>query len=169
MPDILPATGNKYVHNTNNRRVLVFDIRGDEVLFSPEVVYAPDFSPSKIFRENIGTFLGSYTREHFKGPSITSASTVSVAENSTLAHTLTGTDPVRNEGLTWSISGGADAGQLEIAGSTLRWSANGTRDFEAPADADLNNVYVVTVQARDIDGNTVNQTVSVTVTDVAGA
>ncbi len=95
-------------------------------------------------------------------PTITSASTASVAENLTLAHALTA-----NETVTWSIVGGADAADCEISGATLRWTANGTQDFETPNDADTNNTYVVTVRATDAWGNTSDQTITVTVTDEA--
>jgi len=94
-------------------------------------------------------------------PTITSANTASVAENATLAHSLTA-----NEAVTWSIIGGADQAQFEISGSTLRWASNGTRDYESPADADGDNAYVVTVRATDGASNTTDQTIAVTVTDV---
>ena len=95
-------------------------------------------------------------------PTITSSASVSVAENVTLAHSLTA-----NETVTWSIAGGADQAQFEINAATLRWSLNGTRDFEIPADADSNNAYVVQVRATDGAGNQTNQTITVTVTDAA--
>lgn len=96
-------------------------------------------------------------------PSITSANTASVDENVVLAHSLTATD---DSAVTWSIVGGADAAQFEISGSTLRWAANDTQDFEVPLDADTNNAYVVQVRATDAFGNTADQTITVTVTDV---
>lgn len=95
-------------------------------------------------------------------PTITSASSVSVAENATLAHTLTA-----NETVTWSIIGGADQADFEISGSTLRWAGDGTQNFESPNDADTNNTYVVQVRATDTATNTSDQTITVTVTDVS--
>jgi ribosomal protein S11 len=94
-------------------------------------------------------------------PTITSANSASVAENATLAHALTA-----NETVTWSVAGGADAARFEISGSTLRWLSNGTKDFEAPNDANTDNAYVVSVRATDASSNTTDQTVTVTVTDV---
>jgi hypothetical protein len=91
-------------------------------------------------------------------PSITSSASVDATDDATLSHSLTA-----DETVTWSIIGGADAAQFEISGSTLRWASNGTRDYEAPADADTNNAYVVTVRATDTAGNTTNQTITVTV------
>jgi hypothetical protein len=95
-------------------------------------------------------------------PTITSGATASVDENVVLSHSLTA-----NETVTWSIVGGADQAQFEISGSTLRWASNGTQDYEAPADADTNNTYVVTVRATDTASNTADQTITVTVQDVA--
>lgn len=97
-------------------------------------------------------------------PTITSPNTASVAEDVTLAHALTA-----NESVTWSIIGGADQARFELSGSTLRWLSNGTKDFEAPDDADTNNTYVVDVRATDLASNTTDQTITVTVTDAAEA
>lgn len=95
-------------------------------------------------------------------PTITSSDTISVNENATLSHSLTA-----DETVSWSIVGGADQAQFEISGSTLRWSSNGTRNYEAPADADTDNDYVVDVRATDLASNTTDQTITVTVDDVA--
>jgi len=96
-------------------------------------------------------------------PTITSSSTVSVAENATLSHSLTA-----DESVSWSIVGGADQSKFELSGSTLRWASNGTKDYESPDDANTDNAYVVTVRATDLASNTTDQTITVTVTDVAG-
>jgi hypothetical protein len=95
-------------------------------------------------------------------PTITSANSGTVVENETLSFALTA-----NESVTWSSTGGADAADFEISGSTLRWAANTTRDFENPADADTNNAYVVQVTATDAASNATNQTITITVTDDA--
>lgn len=94
-------------------------------------------------------------------PTITSATTANNAENSVLAHALTA-----NEAVTWALNGGADVLLFEISGSTLRWDSNGTQDFETPLDAGANNVYNVTVRATDTVGNTTDQNIAITVTDV---
>lgn len=95
-------------------------------------------------------------------PTITSSASVNADDDAQLAHSLTA-----NETVTWSIVGGADQAQFEISGSTLRWSSNGTRDFQAPADAGGNNVYNVTVRATDTSSNTTDQAIAVTVVDPA--
>lgn len=95
-------------------------------------------------------------------PTITSSNTASNAEGVALAHALTA-----NESVSWTIVGGADQARFEISGSTLRWASNGVKDFEAPDDSDTNNTYVVDVRATDLASNTTDQTITVTVTDVA--
>lgn len=94
-------------------------------------------------------------------PTITSSATPSVSENVTLAHTLTS-----NQTVTWSIPSGTDSAKFEISGSTLRWAANGTKNFESPDDANADNVYLVTVRATNSNSTlTTDQNISVTVTD----
>ncbi len=102
-------------------------------------------------------------------PIVASASSVSNPENTTLAHTLSANEPV-----TWAIRTSVqnalsvDHAKFELSGSTLRWASNGTKDFETPDDTGTNNTYVVVVRATDVDqGLTTDQTITVTVTDVA--
>lgn len=93
-------------------------------------------------------------------PTITSSATVSVFENNVLTHALTADEPV-----VWSIVGSADMAQFDITAATLRWLSGGTRDFEAPADANVDNAYLVTVRATDLAANTTDQIITVTVLD----
>lgn len=98
-----------------------------------------------------------------QAPSFTSAGTASVAENTTgTVYAATATDPDGNP-LTFTISGGADAARFTItAAGALSFTT--APDFEAPADADRNNVYLVTLNVSDGMANaTLN--LSVTVTD----
>lgn len=113
---------------------------------------------------HIAGFASGGTPPDVTPPTITSSNTASVAENATLAHALTA-----DEAVTWTIIGGADASKFEdpITGSTLQWLGNGTKDFEAPDDADADNDYVVQVRATDAALNTSDQTITVTVTDIA--
>lgn len=92
-------------------------------------------------------------------PTITSASTFNQTELLPLAVALTA-----NETVTWAITGGADQTQFDISGSALQWHANGTQDYNSPADSDGNNTYAVQVSATDLGGNVSAQTVTVTVT-----
>lgn len=98
-------------------------------------------------------------------PIISSASAANVAENAQLAHVL-----VADDASTWTIVGGADQTHFEIfpsgGTSTLRWAANGTKNFESPTDTGVNNGYVVQVRATNGDLLFTNQTITFTVTDV---
>jgi hypothetical protein len=93
-------------------------------------------------------------------PTITSSNTASVPENTTAVLTL-----AADESVTWSITGGADMSRFTLSGDELVFS--GAPDFEAPSDADSNNVYLLEVKAEDAAGNTSSQSISVTVTDVS--
>ena len=66
----------------------------------------------------------------------------------------------------WTLEG-ADAAEFTIDGATGAVSMTG-RNFEAPADADADNVYAVTVRATDADGNAGTHAFTVTVADVGG-
>ena len=69
------------------------------------------------------------------------------------------------QSLTYSITAGADMADFTINSTTGLLSFASPPDFEAPADADLNNVYDVTVTASD---GTLSdaQALTITVTDV---
>ena len=98
-------------------------------------------------------------------PVITSSATPSVAENTTGVVNLTATDAdLPGQTVSFSITGGADAAQFQIVGGQLRFSS--APDYEAPTDADANNVYQVQVTANDGAGRTAVQNLSVTVTPV---
>jgi CSLREA domain-containing protein len=89
---------------------------------------------------------------------------IAVAENTTAVTTVTATDP-DGPGLTYTISGGADAAKFEIVASTGVLSFKSAPDFEAPTDADGNNTYHVVVRASD---GTLwdEQALAISVTDV---
>ena len=99
-------------------------------------------------------------------PVITSANTASVAENQTAVMTVTYTDTdLPANTILYNIVGGADAALFNIDGSgNLSFIA--APDFDNPADADLNNDYVVQVQVDDQQGGTATQTITITVTNV---
>jgi serralysin len=92
--------------------------------------------------------------------------TVSVAENATAVTTVTASDgDLPAQTLTYSIAGGADAARFSINATTGALSFNAAPDYEAPADANGDNVYDVTVQASD-GTLTDTQAIAVTVTPV---
>lgn len=98
-------------------------------------------------------------------PVFTSAATASVAENTAgVFHTAAASDPDGNA-LTFSLSGGADRARFQItAAGALSFVA--PPDFEAPADANHDNVYLVELAVSDGTAS-VSQALTVTVTDVS--
>jgi VCBS repeat-containing protein len=100
-----------------------------------------------------------------QAPSITSANTFSVAENTTTIATLTATDPNVGDTLTWSITGGADSALFTLNSSTGALAFATPKDYDVPTDAGGNNVYDVTVQVSD-GSLTASQNIAVTVTNV---
>jgi SPP1 family predicted phage head-tail adaptor len=101
-------------------------------------------------------------------PAITSngggaTASVSVAENQTAVTTVTSTDA---DGPTpaYTIVGGDDSALFAINSGSGVLTFVDAPDFEAPGDADTNNVYEVTVQVSD-GVNTDTQAISVTVTN----
>ena len=98
----------------------------------------------------------------------TAAASIHVAEHVTGITVVTGADvdlPV--QALIYSISGGADQAQFTIDASTGALSFVAPPDFEAAADANGDNVYIVQVRVTDSQGGTAMQTIQVRVTDGA--
>ena len=97
-----------------------------------------------------------------EAPAVTGTDTFTFRENGTAAlHTFRATDPERSD-VTWSVSG-QDGGRFAIHQGML--TLKRIPDFENPADDDGDNVYDVTVQARDDAVNTGTLEVTVTVAD----
>ena len=97
-----------------------------------------------------------------EAPTVTGNIDIGYAENgSTTVATYTANDPEKDT-TTWSLSG-ADNGHFSINGGVLTFKT--PPDFEALADADRNNVYLVTVGASD-GPNTGTLEVTITVTGV---
>jgi hypothetical protein len=92
-------------------------------------------------------------------PTITSSISVSHIEGEGFSLLLTA-----NEAVTWSIVGGTDAALFNIASE--HFLSLSAKDYEIPIDADNDNVYEVTVRATDGSGNTADQDITFTVTDI---
>ena len=97
-----------------------------------------------------------------EAPAVTGTDTFTFRENGTAAlHTFRAADPERSD-VTWSVSG-PDAERFAIHRGML--TLKRIPDFENPADDNGDNVYDVTVQARDDALNTGTLEVTVTVAD----
>ena len=102
------------------------------------------------------------TNENDNAPSFTSDAAVSVAENQAVAYTALATD-ADGDDLSYNLSG-TDAALFMINAATGEVSFIEAPDFEAPGDADGDNVYDIVVTASDGTIST-DQTVAITVTD----
>lgn len=97
-----------------------------------------------------------------EAPVFSNSASVSVAENTTSVVSLAASDPDAGATLTYSLADGADKGLFTLSGQELAFAT--APNFEAPADADKNNVYLVVVRVSDGTNNT-DLSLSVTITD----
>ena len=98
-------------------------------------------------------------------PTITGTVPASVEEGQTTVVSFTGTDVDDAGGaINWSLSG-PDVGDFDVStGGVLTFSV--APNYEAPADADGDNVYEVTVVATDADRNRGERAVKINVANV---
>ena len=97
-------------------------------------------------------------------PAVTGTDTFTYRENGTAAvHTYRATDPEKRE-ITWSVSG-PDGDDFAISEAGVLSFAS-PPNHERPADSGSDNVYEVTVMARDDASNPASLSVTVTVTNV---
>ena len=69
------------------------------------------------------------------------------------------------EGVTYSISGGADAAKFTIDPQSGALRFNGLQDYENPGDADGDGTYEVTIKAQTANGKSAEETFYITLTD----
>jgi hypothetical protein len=108
----------------------------------------------------VSTIQKDSTAPTITGPSSATGTTssISIQENATAVHTFTA-----NETVSWSKSGTDNSFFSITGGGVLTITA---RNFESPADSDLNNTYVVAITATDLASYTRTQTLTVTITNV---
>ena len=94
-----------------------------------------------------------------------STALITVAENTRQVTTVTATDADAGTLLSFAIVGGTDAARFTIDAGTGALSWRTAPDFEAPGDADADNVFNVIVQASD-GTRLAAQVIAVTVRDV---
>jgi VCBS repeat-containing protein len=112
-----------------------------------------------------GVVLLRFTAPDITAPTITgpgsatgATSSISISENTTSVHTFTASETV-----SWSKSGTDQSFFSISSGGVLAITA---RNFEAAADSDTNNTYIVVITATDAAANATNQTLTVTITNV---
>ena len=112
------------------------------------------------------TSVATGTIEDNAPPVISSADSVSVEENTTgTVYTASATDTNVGSTLTYAL-GGTDATRFTIDANTGAVAFANAPDFEAPADADGDNVYNINVTASDGVNTSAAQAVAITVSDV---
>ncbi|MEM9447522.1 MAG: cadherin domain-containing protein [Cyanobacteria bacterium P01_E01_bin.6] len=103
-------------------------------------------------------------------PILNAASSVIVDENQTNVLDITATDAngdSEGNGLTYSLTNGADQGRFAIDPNTGVLTFISAPDFENPEDANGDNVYDVEVTVKDTTNLTATQLLSVTVRNVS--
>ncbi|EPX85726.1 DUF4082 domain-containing protein [Salipiger mucosus] len=101
-----------------------------------------------------------------EAPIFLTPSALNVEENAVLATVVTA-DDTDTDALSYTIAGGADAAAFSIDAVTGALSFVYAPDFEAPADADGDNLYEVTVAVTDGFHPSVTHPMQITVTDKA--
>ena len=155
------------------------DIDDDKLVFTPAANANGTSYASFTFKVSDGTVKSdsAYTMTVNvtavnDAPSFTSSATFNAAENQTAVGTVAATDGDSGDSVTgYAIEGGADRSKFSIVDSTGVLTFVSAPNFEDAADDDGDNDYVVVVRATSGTGareSTADQTITVTVTDVAG-
>jgi len=100
-----------------------------------------------------------------EAPVISASAALSVTEGSTTAFTAAATDP-EADSVTWSISGGTDAGKFSIVPGTGVVTFTTAPSYSTPSDSDAKNDYVLDITASDGTLSATN-TITITVTQKA--
>jgi gliding motility-associated-like protein len=133
-----------------------------------KILYSFRFFPTLIFLCFLLGPIQGYSQSPplITGPNGTGTTTgttsaKSIFENTTPIYTFTA-----NETVTWSITGGTDQAKFNLNASTGALSFITAPDYENPADADVNNTYIVIITATNSSNKTTSQTLTVTLIDV---
>ncbi|KCZ89898.1 cadherin domain-containing protein [Hyphomonas hirschiana VP5] len=104
-----------------------------------------------------------------QAPVISSPSSVNITEGVTgTVYTLSATDP-DGDTLTRELLSSGDAGVFSFNAATGVLSLGTALDFDAPQDANGDNIYEVTFRVSDGNGGQVTRTVQIRVQDAGGA
>jgi len=140
------------------------DIDGGKIKYTPSANL--NGSDSFVFTVSDGT--NSITNQTFNvtinpvnDAPVISSTDISITEGTTAAFTAAGSDP-EGSAITWSITGGADQAEFNIAADGAVTFVTAPA-FVTPTDADTNNSYVLQITASD-GTLSVAKTVTVTVT-----
>jgi parallel beta-helix repeat protein len=99
-----------------------------------------------------------------EAPVVNTATTFFASENSVGQNwTIAASDPDTGDSLSWSINGGADQNHFIINSATGVLQFLPTANFEAPQDANADNVYEVLIEVSDTAGHKVSQAVTLSI------
>lgn len=98
-----------------------------------------------------------------KAPSFTSQSTASVAENSSVPFYTAAATDADGDSVTISMTGGSDSAAFSFVGGVLGFVK--APNYDQPTDANLDNIYEVTLTATDGKGGSTSLTLPVRVTN----
>ncbi|HVI92238.1 MAG TPA: cadherin domain-containing protein [Dongiaceae bacterium] len=104
-----------------------------------------------------------------EAPAFTSGTTGNENENapiSTQAYQAAAVDPDAGDKLTYSLSSGGDNSKFNIDANTGVVTFKSSPNYESPGDSNSDNVYNITVHAKDTAGHDVTQNVAITVNNV---
>ncbi|MGL4440514.1 MAG: cadherin domain-containing protein, partial [Bosea sp. (in: a-proteobacteria)] len=88
---------------------------------------------------------------------------ITIAENTSIITTVIATDEDANSTITYAIAAGADAAAFTIDAVSGVITFRATPDFERPADANFDNVYLIVVEASDGQGGLDRQSLAITI------
>lgn len=98
-------------------------------------------------------------------PPVIGSTSFNAAENQTVAANIAAIDPDGDD-LIFAVTGGADAGQFILDPETGLLTFIDAPDFEAPADADADNIYEVGISVSDGTNPAVTANLTISVTDI---
>ncbi|MDA7820731.1 gliding motility-associated C-terminal domain-containing protein [Flavobacteriaceae bacterium] len=148
------ATFTLTASNTYTQGTIGFSLEASDTVTSTKVS-----TPNKV-STNQSDLSGSFTFDN-TAPTITSAATGNITEGETTGPTVTTSEQTQ-----FSIVGGADQSKVSINPTTGVISFNSAPDFDNLDDANGDGVYEVIVQASDVVGYTVTQTINITALEV---
>ncbi|MDC0875224.1 gliding motility-associated C-terminal domain-containing protein, partial [Flavobacteriaceae bacterium] len=140
--------------NTYTQGAVGFSLEASDSISSTKVT-----TPNKVVTDQTD-LSGSFSFDN-TAPTITSSSAATITEGSTAGPTVTASERAQ-----FSIVGGADQGKVSIDPNTGAITFTNPPDFENLDDTDGNGVYEVIVQASDVVGYTVTQTLNITAEEV---
>ena len=140
--------------NTYSDGTIGFAIEASDVVSSTKVT-----TPNKI-STNQSILSGGFSLDNTT-PSITSTASLTITEGTTSGGSVTS-----DETVTYSITGGADAGNVTINAQTGAISISPAPEFDTPTDADADGIYDIEVSVTDKVGYVTTRPMQVSILEV---